>query len=129
MNAAVSYNEALRRRFADPQHAGDLQGTFERTLVVDVSDSDKGPHIIMAAGVRDDSIAEITFRAWGCPHLIAALESVCERLLGQPAASLENCDLADITQDLSVPAEKMGRILLVEDALATLWAQYVSAKT
>lgn len=126
MNAAVSYNEALRRRFADPQHAGDLRAAYERTLNAEVSDSDKGAHLVMAAGIRDDSIAEITFRAWGCPHLIAALEAVCEHLEGQPAASLENCDLADITQELSVPAEKMGRILLVEDALATLWAQHGS---
>jgi NifU-like protein involved in Fe-S cluster formation len=96
-------------------------------LAAEVADSDKGAHIVMAAGIRDDSIAAMTFRAWGCPHLIAALEAVCEHLVGQPAASLENCDLADITQELSVPAEKMGRILLVEDALATLWAQYGSA--
>jgi NifU-like protein involved in Fe-S cluster formation len=127
MNVAVSYNEAVRRHFADPLHAGDLQGTFERTLVADVSDSDKGAHIVMVAGIRDDVIARMAFRAWGCPHLIAALESACERLVGQPVASLENYDSADITQELSVPPEKMGRILLLEDALATLWARYGSA--
>jgi NifU-like protein involved in Fe-S cluster formation len=127
VNDPVSYNEVVRRHFKEPQHAGDLQDEFERTLTAEVSDSDKGAHIVMTAGLRDDLIAAMAYRVWGCPHLIAALESVCERLPGQPVASLENCDLEDITQELSVPAEKMGRILLLEDALATLWAQHGSA--
>jgi NifU-like protein involved in Fe-S cluster formation len=128
MNVAASYNEAVRRHFADPQHAGDLQGTFERTLTIGVSDSDKGAQVVMAAGILDGNIAEIRYRVWGCPHLIAALESACRLLAGQPVASLENFDFADITQELSVPPEKMGRILLLEDALAALWAQYAGAE-
>ncbi len=96
-------------------------------LIADVADSDKGAHVVMTAGIRDDVIAEIAFRAWGCPHLIAALEAVSEHVEGQPLASLEKCDLEDITQELAVPAEKMGRILLLEDALATLWAQHANA--
>ena len=127
MNVAVSYNQAVRRHFADPLHAGDLQGTYERTLVADVSNSNKGAHIVMEAGIRDGVIADMAFRVWGCPHLIAALESACTRLVGQPLANLENYDSADIMQELSIPPDKMGRILLLEDALATLWAQYGSA--
>lgn len=123
----MSYNEAVRRRFTDPRHAGDLQRQYDIVLNAEVADSDNGMHIFMAAGIRDDNIAELAFRVWGCPHLIASLEATCERLPGQPAASLENYDLADITQQLSVPAEKMGRILLLQDALAMLWAQYASA--
>jgi hypothetical protein len=41
-------------------------------------------------------------------------------------SGLENFESADITQQLSVPVEKTGRILLLEDALATLWAHYAS---
>jgi NifU-like protein involved in Fe-S cluster formation len=84
MNVSVSYNEAVRRHFADPQHAGDLRGAFEGTLAADVSDSDKGAQVIITAGIRDGNIAEIRFRVWGCPHLIAALESAC-RLPGRRA--------------------------------------------
>ncbi len=129
MNAASSYNDAVRRHFTDPQHAGDLQGASDQTLAADVSDSDHGAHIVIEAGIRDDTIGEMAFRVWGCPHLIAALELVCGRLVDQPVASLENFDLADITQELGIPAEKMGRILLLEDALATLWAEGGGAGT
>ena len=96
-------------------------------LNADVADSDNGIHIVIKAGIRAGTIGEMAFRVWGCPHLIAALEIVCERLVGQPVTSLENYDLADITQELCLPAEKMSRILLLEDALATLWAEGCSA--
>ena len=96
-------------------------------LNADVAESDTGAHIVMSAGIRDGTIAAMAFRVWGCPHLIAALELACRKLVEQPAASLENFDLADITRELSVPAEKIGRILLLEDALATLWAQHAGA--
>lgn len=125
----VSYNEAVRKRFADPQYAGDLEGSFDGTLTADVSASEAGAHIVISAGIRDGVIAAMVFRAWGCPHLIAAADLACEQLQGQAAGRLEDRDLADITRELAVPAEKAGRILLLEDALAKLWAQYGAGKT
>jgi len=128
VNTPTAYNEAVRRHFADPQHTGDLQEDYEQTLVADVSESLSGAHIVMSAGIRGGTIARMAYRVRGCPHLIAALELVCTTLQGQPLARLENFDSADITQELSIPAEKTGRILLLEDALATLWAQYASTE-
>lgn len=126
--ATTSYNRALRRYFADPQHAGDLQGDFELTLVAEVSESDNGAHFVISAGIRGGIIAAMAYRVWGCPHLIAALERVCATFEGQPVAGIEKFDSADITQEMSVPVEKTGRILLLEDALATLWAQYAGTE-
>ncbi len=128
MNGGISYNEAVRRHFVDPRHAGDLGDAFDRTVTADVSESDSGARVLMSAGIRDGAIADTAFRARGCPHLIAAVDLACERLTGQPVRSLENYDLAHITRELCIPAEKAGRILLLQDALATLWAQYGSAE-
>ena len=128
MNTPTAYNQAVRRHFADPQHSGDLQEDHDLALVADVSESGNGAHIVMSAGIRGGTIAQMAYRVRGCPHLIAALELVCTRFDKQPVAALENFDSADITQELSIPAEKTGRILLLEDALATLWAQYASTE-
>jgi NifU-like protein involved in Fe-S cluster formation len=125
---SASYNEAVRRHFADPEHGGELQGDYERTLVADVSESDNGAHIVLSAGIRGGTIARMAYRVWGCPHLIAALERLCTILENRPLNGLENFDSADITQKLSIPIEKSGRILLLEDALATLWAQRASTE-
>ena len=127
MNASVSYNEAVRRRFDNPRHAGDLEGSFDSTITADVSESDKGACIRLSAGIRGGTIRAATFRAWGCPHLIAAVDLACEQMTGRPVQSLENLDLDHITKELCIPAEKAGRILLLEDALATLRARYGDA--
>ncbi len=129
MSDGVSYNLAVRRHFMEPQYAGELDGTFDTTLDADVSESAHGAQLQLSAGVRDGALAALAFRAWGCPHLIAAADLACERLTGKPVKSLENHDLAHITRELGVPAQKSGRILLLEDALATLWAQYAAAET
>jgi NifU-like protein involved in Fe-S cluster formation len=128
VNNPTAYNQTVRRHFADPQHSGDLQEDYELMLVADVSESGDGAHIVMSAGIRGGTIARMAYRVRGCPHLIAALELACTTLESQPVAGLENFDSADITQELSMPAEKTGRILLLEDALATLWAQYASTE-
>lgn len=129
MSAATIYNDAVRACFADPAHAGDLRGSFDQTLIADVSESEGGAQVALAAGIRAGNIAEVAYRAWGCPHLIAALELACRTLVNRPVECLENFDSADITQELAVPTEKTGRILLVEDALAMLWAQIAGAAT
>ena len=90
--------------------------------------SSHGACIELTVGIRHAVIAGMSYKVWGCPHLIAAVELACESLGDQPIAHLEKFDTADITQKLSVPTEKAGRILLLEDALAMLWAQYAGER-
>ncbi len=56
------------------------------------------------------------FLAFGCPHTIAVAAWVAEQAIG----SLLRADLpepvAALAQRFEVPAEKMGRLLIVEDA-------------
>jgi NifU-like protein involved in Fe-S cluster formation len=61
------------------------------------------------------------FRAWGCPHLIAAAEMVCERFTGETVESLARFEPQRLMTMLAVPVEKSGRILLLEDALRLLY--------
>lgn len=98
------------------------------TLVADASESDHGARVSISVGIRAGTIAGMAYRVWGCPYLIAALEAVCLALEKKPPGSLENFDAADITRELSIPIEKSGRILLLEDALAMLWAQYAGTE-
>ena len=62
------------------------------------------------------------FLAWGCPHVIAAAESVCAGYEGRAVTDLETFDVAELMQSLSVPVEKSGRIIVIEDAVRSLGA-------
>ena len=112
------YNDEVRRRFSTPRFAGIAGGNTARRSGQDVD-------IEVSAAVADDRLAMVRFRAYGCPHTIAACDLACERLEGASADALVRLDVDELMRTLSVPTEKTGRILVLEDALRDLNSQLV----
>ena len=108
------YNRTVRAYFADTEHCCDVPngavGYFK----------DQGMRVRLSAEVRGGVITRLLFRAWGCPHLIAAAEAVCRQFEGRSAAALEQFASGQIMRDLAVPVEKTGRILALEDTVRSL---------
>ena len=112
--SADPYSATVRELFATTRHAGDLAGEES------VSTTDQDVRIRLSAGVEDGIITTMRFRAWGCPHLIAAAEAACAALEGSAAAGLVDWAAADLMENLPVPVEKTGRILVLEDTVRSL---------
>ena len=110
------YSSRVRALFADPAHAGSLDAAPRACI------SEQGLRVEFAAISRAGRLERLRFRACGCPHVIAAAESVCAELEGQPLAALDAYTTAGLMQSLPVPVEKRGRILVVEDAVRALGA-------
>lgn len=108
------YSARVRTLFEHPGHAGSLDGAPQVLI------EGQGVRIALAADVKAGRIRAFRFRAYGCPHVIAAAEALCERYEGRPAAELEAFEAAGLVRDLPVPAEKTGRILVIEDAARAL---------
>ena len=68
--------------------------------------------------VRDGIVKRALFKAYGCPHTLAVAAWVAERLRGRGRADLAPGTPAEWAETLAVPVEKLGRLLVVEDALA-----------
>jgi len=112
--SADPYNQAVRDLFTSPAHAGGVAGG--KTVLAD----DQGVRVELSAGVAGGQLSALRFRAWGCPHLLAAAEWVCSHYEGGPIGALEKFPNARIMEDLAVPVEKTGRILVLEDAIQSL---------
>ena len=110
------YSVDVRALFAAPEHAGTADGHSARVAA-------QGVDVELSADVVDETLAALRFRARGCPHLIAAAEALCSDLEGQPVSALAAPFAADIMRRLSVPVEKTGRILVLEDAAVALCQQ------
>jgi NifU-like protein involved in Fe-S cluster formation len=110
------YSTEVRALFANPVHAGALSASHR----VDVQD--QGIRVALSATLDGGMIECLRFRAFGCPHVIAAAEWVCFKLQGTPAADLARFSVAELMQSLAVPTEKSGRILVIEDAVRALGA-------
>ena len=112
--SADPYSPAVRALFAAPAHVGDVDGG--ESAFVD----DQGVRLRLSARLAGTDIAEMRFRAWGCPHLIAAAEWLCNYYEGRPLSALEDFPSAPIMENLAIPMEKTGRILVLEDTVRSL---------
>lgn len=108
------YSDRVRQLFANPVHAGELADAQQ--IRVD----DQGVRIVLAARCDAGILEALRFHAWGCPHVLAATEAFCSDYEGRPCADLLDFRAADLMQTLPVPTEKLGRILVLEDAVRSL---------
>jgi len=110
------YSPLVRRLFAEPRHAG--RAGAGANAYAESSDA----RVELRACVVDGVLTELGFRAWGCPHLIAACEYVCDRFEGAGVDAFGNFEVRSLVDKLSMPVEKTGRLLVLEDAIRDLTA-------
>jgi NifU-like protein involved in Fe-S cluster formation len=110
----LQYSEAVSEYFDSPVNAGDLPADALRG---EAGDRERGIHVVFGVRIADERIEDIRFQAFGCPHSIAACCLATERLRGQPVQALESLAAEDLAAQLEVPVEKMGRLLVIQDAL------------
>ena len=112
---------AVRQLFAALTHAGAsaaLQPPGDRSRWVsgEAGHERHGTRVRFMLRLQGRRLLEVRYQAYGCPHTLAACEWLALRLeggrLGEPAGTPP-----DWAQQLQVPPAKLGRLLVVEDAL------------
>jgi cysteine desulfurase len=112
----------LRLRNATPAHAppiADWQGQGERFLG-EAGAERLGTWVRFALRVMDGVVQDARVQVYGCPHTIAASRQLAKRLQGRPLARLEAGAPEEWRVAVSAPVEKLGRMLIIEDALGAL---------
>ena len=115
-----SYNELVRSLFKNPLHAKDIPDKLGKPYKVVAQESKNGSKIVLTAVIKEENILALRFRVFGCPFLIAAAEFCCNQCEGKNNKEVENIDILHLIQILEVPTEKIGVILLLQDALESL---------
>jgi NifU-like protein involved in Fe-S cluster formation len=108
------YSAEVRSLFAAPGHGGVLDGALCAAV------EDQGIRISLFAVVEEGIATQLRFQVWGCPHVIAAAEAFCTEFEGRAVDDLLEFSASGLMQSLSVPVEKSGRILVLEDAVRSL---------
>lgn len=113
----MEYSEEVRRRFQAPVGVGAVADDEPSTLTGEAQD--RALSVWARCQVMTDAgrISAIRFHVFGCPHTIAAASLLAELLAGQPLAALESAWAMRLVARLQVPKEKLGRLLVLEDAL------------
>ena len=76
-----------------------------------------GTWIVIQACVQVGRLQDVKFLAYGCPYTIAACSWMTEKLAGAPVGELLNFAPDGISDKLAIPVEKMGKLLVLKDAL------------
>jgi NifU-like protein involved in Fe-S cluster formation len=98
------------------QGAGDLP-PGAGVIVARAGDREQGAEVVLQARIADGRLAELRFRAFGCPQLLAAASWLTDRLRGLDRAAVADWDWREAATALEVPPAKFGRLLVLQDAV------------
>ena len=113
------YSLDVVRLFRAARYAGDV-AAGSNVVTGSAAEGGSGARVRLTAAIESGRFARLRFRCFGCPHLIAAAEWLCASMEGRPLAEATDFAASALVERLDVPPEKLGRLLLLEDALAAL---------
>lgn len=117
------YSERVLELFRELPGAGTPAAGPGKVAAGEAGSPDRGAWVRFEARVEGGRIVACGFRAWGCPHTLAAASLARYWLLAPQAAPDATFEARRLALELDVPAEKMGRMLVVEDAGKALLAE------
>lgn len=116
MNDEHRYSEAVRRLFEHLPCAGPLPDGAGLPVAGEAIALDRGAWVQFEARILRGRYVACRFRAWGCPHVLAAAARTAESLSGASVGAEDVCDARELIETLGAPVEKLGRFLVIEDA-------------
>lgn len=114
--AAAVRREVTRLRALSPA-AEPQQSASETQLVGEAGGPGRDVWVRFRLRVEAGRVAHAAYRVYGCPHTMAAAAWLAERVQGRAVADVVPGTPQEWAAALDVPAEKLGRLLTLEDAL------------
>jgi NifU-like protein involved in Fe-S cluster formation len=114
----MEYSSEVQRRLSSPSRSGLRQEASGELISSDAEDRTLNVWVRFQVELVRQVIRSVRFEAYGCPHFVAAADWMSERLDGQPARALSEPAAQAARAALDVPTEKLGKLLVLEDALA-----------
>jgi NifU-like protein involved in Fe-S cluster formation len=113
----MEYSSEVQRRFRAPRWSGSLSERGTGFFAGEAADRSLNVWVRFQVQADTDSIRAVRFEAYGCPHFVAAADWMAEWLEGKPSDVLTQPHAHTVGKLLDVPTEKLGKLLVLEDAL------------
>jgi NifU-like protein involved in Fe-S cluster formation len=110
----VNYNELTRRYFESPGSVGELSGAgvFRGAA----GNREQGTWVQFDLQCVSGTLQAARFLAFACPHTIAVSAWLAEQSVGRAVTRMLPASVQELRDRFAVPVEKMGRLLIIEDA-------------
>ena len=113
----MDYSLEVRERFRSPAGAGEFAEGTPQVVAGEAEDRTLNVWFRFQISVAGTVIRAAKFRVFGCPHSIAAAAWVASELDGRDIAAIQDLDVHELRRKLDAPVEKLGKLLVLEDAL------------
>lgn len=113
----MEYSPEVERRLRSPARAGVAREPAP-AVAGEAEDRSLNVWVRYQVQLRDGAIRSVRFEAYGCPHFVAAADWQAEQLEGRPGSALVEPDTQGAREALGVPTEKLGKLLVIENALS-----------
>ncbi len=123
MSEPAGYPQRVRELVLRPPHGGSLAACEGRRCSGEAAALERGAWVRFEACVRGGRVEQVRFLAWGCPYVIAAAGLAAAAMEGVQAAQCPTVSAMALAADLAAPADRLGRLLVVEDACGLLTAE------
>jgi NifU-like N terminal domain len=110
----MNYNELTRRYFESSSSVGELKGrgVFRGAA----GNCDQGTWVQFDLECESGTLRAARFLAFACPHTIAVSAWLAEQSVGRALSGALPESVPSLRDRFAVPVEKMGRLLIIEDA-------------
>jgi NifU-like protein involved in Fe-S cluster formation len=125
----MEYSSEVRRRFLTPARAGAILSNDGTWVAGAAEDRSLNVLVRFQVQLKGSTIQQVRFQAYGCPHSLAAADLIASELEGRPLGGLLDIDLDQAASAITLPREKYGLLLRIEDALAVCHTQAVGTLT
>ena len=110
----MSYSELTRRYFESPASVGELSGAGVFRGVA--GNREQGTWVQFDLKCESGTLQAARFLAFACPHTIAVSAWLAEQSSGKMLTRALPESVQDLRDRFAVPVDKMGRLLIIEDA-------------
>ena len=100
-----------------PPPVQDWRQRGARVLVGEAGETRLGTWVRLLLCVEGEFVKAARFQAYGCPHTLAACQALVSQLQGRSRAALQPGMPEQWRLQVGAPVEKLGRMLIIEDAL------------
>ncbi|MDP9064840.1 MAG: iron-sulfur cluster assembly scaffold protein [Pseudomonadota bacterium] len=114
----TTYNAATLRHFGSATAAGVLRGANVRRGMAGTCSAGTWVQfdVEFDSAEHPTCIEAVRFLAFGCPHVIAVADFIAGSSVGYGVRPALPERLASLQARFDVPTDKMGRLLIIEDA-------------
>ena len=110
----MNYNELTRRYFESAANVGELTGAG--VFRGSAGSQTLGTWVQFDLQINAGAVSAARFLAFGCPHTIAVSSWLTEQAVGHPVKPQLAEGVQGLRARFAMPVEKMGRLLIIEDA-------------